>query len=104
MKIEELNLSCRSYNCLKRNFIHTVEPLMGKSHEDLMNMPGVGWGTATEIITKVRAVKMTNADRIRSMSDKELADCLYRVMYSANKAPYAGQVLEWLQKPADLTK
>lgn len=97
MNIKELGLSTRAYHIMKRNFIDTVEQLVGKSREDLMNIPGVGFGTATEIIARVRAVKMTNADNIRSMTDKELADFLYRVMHSTRKAARGEQVLEWLQ-------
>lgn len=42
---------------------------------------------------------LTNADRIRSMSDEELAMCLYEVGYDEgwDKPEYA---LMWLQKPA----
>ena len=101
MKIEELDLSVRSYHCLKRARIDTVEQLYGMSKEELMMLQGVGIGAASEIIAKVKALKMTNADRIRSMIDKELADYLYRIMHSTNKAIHAGQMLEWLQKPAN---
>ena len=43
---------------------------------------------------------VTNADRIRSMSDEELAMCLYEIGYDGGwGAPeYA---LEWLKKPAE---
>ena len=46
---------------------------MEKSREDLMNMPGIGFGTASEVIARLKSVKMTNADRIRAMNDEELA-------------------------------
>ena len=41
----------------------------------------------------------TNADRIRSMSDEELAMCLYEIGYNEgwDKPEYA---LKWLQQPA----
>ena len=44
-------------------------------------------------------VKKTNADRIRSMTDEELAMCLYEVGYDEgwDKPEYA---LNWLQQPA----
>lgn len=73
MKIEELNLSLRAYNCLKRNCINRVEQIVDKSREDLMDMPGVGFCTASEIIARLKTIKMTNADRIRTMNDEELA-------------------------------
>ena len=42
--------------------------------------------------------RMTNADRIRSMSDEELAMCLYEIGYDEgwDKPEYA---LKWLQQP-----
>ena len=42
----------------------------------------------------------TNADRIRSMSDEELAMCLYEIGYDEgwDKPEYA---LKWLQQPAE---
>ena len=123
MKIEALNLSTRSHNCLKRNCINTVEQLMDKSREDLMNIPGVGFGTASEIIARLKAVKMTNADRIRSMSDEELAVWLAThdiAVHFCENAPHCADDLEhdrvipdercaacalaWLRKPTDPEK
>ena len=45
-------------------------------------------------------VKKTNADRIRSMSDEELAMCLYEIGYDEgwDKPEYA---LKWLRQPAE---
>ena len=45
-------------------------------------------------------VKKTNADRIRSMSDEELAMCLYEIGYDEgwDKPEYA---LKWLKMPAE---
>lgn len=44
--------------------------------------------------------KKTNADRIRAMSDKELAEFLYQVGYD-NGWGLEEYVLEWLQQPAE---
>ena len=41
----------------------------------------------------------TNADRIRSMTDEELAECLYEIGYNGWSAPEG--TLEWLQQPAE---
>ena len=41
----------------------------------------------------------TNADRIRSMSDEELAMCLYEIGYDRGWGALEG-TLEWLQQPA----
>ena len=45
----------------------------------------------------------TNADRIRSMSDEELAMCLYEIGYDGGWGAPEG-TLEWLQRPAEVTK
>ena len=42
----------------------------------------------------------TNADRIRSMSDEELAMCLYEIGYEGGWGAPEG-TLEWLQQPAE---
>ena len=44
-------------------------------------------------------VKKTNADRIRSMSDEELAECLYEIGY--NGWFTLEGTLEWLRQPAE---
>ena len=41
----------------------------------------------------------SNADRIRSMTDEELAECLYEIGYNGWSAPEG--TLEWLQQPAE---
>src|SRR5699024_10417453 len=42
MTIEELDLSVRSYNCLKRAGINTVQKLSNKSEEDMMKVRNLG--------------------------------------------------------------
>lgn len=49
MLIEELKLSARTYNCLKRKKINTVEQLMGMSDDDLMRIRGIGTVCLNEI-------------------------------------------------------
>ena len=44
----------------------------------------------------------TNADRIRSMTDEELAECLYEIGYNGWSAPEG--TLEWLQQPAEVNE
>lgn len=46
------------------------------------------------------AKPQTNADRIRSMSDEELAMCLYEIGYEGGWGAPEG-TLEWLQRPAE---
>ena len=50
-----------------------------------------------------RTEPMTNADRIRSMSDEELNYFLHKVTYGMDECPYeygSEKALEWLQQPA----
>ncbi len=48
-------------------------------------------------------MQQTNADRIRAMSDEELAMCLYEIGYDRGWGAPEG-TLEWLQRPAEVTK
>lgn len=54
--IEELGLSKRSVNALKKNGVYTIEQLKRKSYDDIMNMEGIGWKCAQEIFCKVLEV------------------------------------------------
>ena len=46
---------------------------------------------------------LTNADRIRQMSDEELAMCLYEIGYDRGWGAPEG-TLEWLQQPAEVNE
>ena len=53
MPIEELELSVRSYNCLKRAGISTVEDLAGKSQDDMMKIKNLGKKSLDEVTNKL---------------------------------------------------
>jgi DNA-directed RNA polymerase subunit alpha len=53
MTIEELDLSVRSYNCLKRAGINTVEELTSKSEEDMMKVRNLGKKSLEEVERKL---------------------------------------------------
>lgn len=53
MTIEELDLSVRSFNCLKRAGINTVEDLIMKSEEDMMKVRNLGRKSLEEVIYKL---------------------------------------------------
>ena len=55
MTIEELDLSVRSYNCLKRAGINTVEDLINKTEEDMMKVRNLGRKSLEEVINKLKA-------------------------------------------------
>ncbi|MBA1336377.1 MAG: DNA-directed RNA polymerase alpha subunit [Firmicutes bacterium] len=53
MTIEELDLSVRSYNCLKRAGINTVEELTQKTEEDMMKVRNLGKKSLEEVQSKL---------------------------------------------------
>lgn len=53
MTIEELDLSVRSYNCLKRAGINTVQELTQKSEEDMMKVRNLGRKSLEEVQEKL---------------------------------------------------
>ncbi len=55
MAIEEMDLSVRSYNCLKRANIHTVEDLTKKTEEDMLKVRNLGRKSLEEVIHKLES-------------------------------------------------
>ena len=53
MTIEDLDLSVRSYNCLKRAGIHTVEDLTKRSEDDMLKVRNLGRKSLEEVIKKL---------------------------------------------------
>ena len=58
MIIEELDLSVRSYNCLKRHGISTVEELIEMTEDDLMKVRNLGKKSLKEVKDKVHALNL----------------------------------------------
>ena len=54
MSIDELELSVRSYNCLKRAGINTVEELTNKTSEDMMKVRNLGRKSLEEVLAKLK--------------------------------------------------
>lgn len=54
MTIEELDLSVRSFNCLKRAGINTVEDLINKSEDDMMKVRNLGRKSLEEVVEKLK--------------------------------------------------
>lgn len=59
MTIEELDLTVRSYNCLKRAGINTVEDLTKKSEDDMMKVRNLGRKSLDEVINKVQGLGLS---------------------------------------------
>ena len=55
MAIEEMDLSVRSYNCLKRANIHTVEDLTKKTEDDMLKVRNLGRKSLDEVIQKLES-------------------------------------------------
>ena len=62
MTIEELDLSVRSFNCLKRAGINTVEDLINKTQEEMMKVRNLGHKSLEEVINKLDAMGLTLAN------------------------------------------
>lgn len=56
MTIEELDLSVRSFNCLKRAGINTVQDLVSKSESDMMKVRNLGRKSLEEVIFKLQSL------------------------------------------------
>ncbi|WP_413403907.1 MULTISPECIES: DNA-directed RNA polymerase subunit alpha [unclassified Synechococcus] len=54
--LEELNLSVRAYNCLKRAQVNSVSDLMGFSYEDLLEIKNFGSKSADEVIEALEKI------------------------------------------------
>ena len=54
MNIDELELSVRSYNCLKSAGINTVEELCNKTSEDMMKVRNLGRKSLEEVLAKLK--------------------------------------------------
>jgi DNA-directed RNA polymerase subunit alpha len=61
MTIEELDLSVRSYNCLKRAGINTVEDLTNRTEEDMMKVRNLGRKSLEEVLQKLHALGLALA-------------------------------------------
>lgn len=64
MNIDELELSVRSYNCLKRAGINTVQELCSKTPEDMMKVRNLGRKSLEEVLAKLKELNL-------SLSQKE---------------------------------
>ena len=59
MNIDELELSVRSYNCLKRAEINTVEELCNRTSEDMMKVRNLGRKSLEEVLSKLKELGLS---------------------------------------------
>ena len=61
MTIDDMDLSVRSYNCLKRANINTVEDLCSKTEEEMMKVRNLGRKSLEEVINKLAMMGLSLA-------------------------------------------
>ena len=59
MSIEELELSVRSYNCLRRADIHTVEQLIEKTEDEISKVRNLGKKSLNEIKKRLAEIGLS---------------------------------------------
>ena len=59
MTIEELDMSVRSFNCLKRAGIDTVRDLVNKTEEDMIRVRNLGKKSLEEVIQKLQSLGLS---------------------------------------------
>jgi DNA-directed RNA polymerase subunit alpha len=62
MPIEDLDLTVRSYNCLKREGVHTVGELVSRSEADLLDIRNFGAKSIDEVKVKLIGLGLTLKD------------------------------------------
>lgn len=62
LPVEDLNLTVRSYNCLKREGIHTVSELVSRSEQDLLDIRNFGSKSIDEVKAKLTEMGLSLKD------------------------------------------
>ena len=63
MAIEDLDLTVRSYHCLKRANIHTVDDLIKKTEDDMLKVRNLGKKSLLEVIAKLESLGLSLKDK-----------------------------------------
>ena len=58
MSIDELELSVRSFNCLKRAGINTIGELTGKSYDEMLKIRNLGKKSLDEVVAKLETLDL----------------------------------------------
>ena len=74
MTIEDMDLSMRAYNCLKRAGIHTVAELVQKNQEEMMKVRNLGKKSLEEVEQKLAALGAGICIAARKEADRALAE------------------------------
>ena len=73
MNIDELELSVRSYNCLKRAGINTVEELTNRTPEDMMKVRNLGRKSLDEVLAKLKelGLQLKSQQRVKHGGERK---------------------------------
>jgi DNA-directed RNA polymerase subunit alpha len=74
LPVEDLNLSVRSYNCLKREGIHTVGELVSRSEQDLLDIRNFGTKSIDEVKEKLAELGLSLKDSTPGFDPLAAAD------------------------------
>jgi DNA-directed RNA polymerase subunit alpha len=74
LAIEDLELTVRSYNCLKREGIHTVGELVGRSEADLLDIRNFGQKSIDEVKAKLASMGLALKDSPPGFDPSLIAD------------------------------
>ena len=74
LPIEDLDLTVRSYNCLKREGIHTVGELVGRSEADLLDIRNFGAKSIDEVKAKLAGMGLALKDSPPGFDPSLIAD------------------------------
>ena len=72
LSIEDLELSVRAYNCLKRASINSMAELLNKSEHDLLNIKNFGKKSSDEVIEKLHQMGLNLQPNPENIDDLEL--------------------------------
>ena len=76
LPVEDLNLTVRSYNCLKREGIHTVGELVSRSEQDLLDIRNFGSKSIDEVKLKLHEMGLALKDSAPGFDPLQAADRL----------------------------
>ncbi len=74
LPVDDLNLTVRSYNCLKREGIHTVGELVGRSEQDLLDIRNFGSKSIDEVKAKLAELGLSLKDSALGFDPLAAAD------------------------------
>ena len=74
MPVEQLNLSVRTMNCLRRGGIATVGELASKNERDLMSLRNFGQKSRQEIDDRLEALGLSLTSDVKGVVEEEVSE------------------------------